>query len=221
MNRKLVFLVVVIVTCFTLSAAAQQTTVNRYDLFTGYSHLSSPSVSLQQNGFNTSFGVNLKRWVAVGGDFSVFKGDGDINFADTKIASQVAALIPPGVTVPAIPFSATTYTFAAGPQFNYRHFDKITLFARPGLGGLHEHANLSVPVGLLPLLPLIPGLSTSLTDTVVFYGVGGGVDLNASKHVGVRFSVDFVHTSLFSNLLQSRNAVRFSVGPTWKWGELK
>ncbi len=89
------------------------------------------------------------------------------------------------------------------------------------MGGLHEHANLNVPPALLPLLPLIPGLTTSLTDTVVFYGFGGGVDIEASKHIGVRFSVDFVHTSLFSNLLNSRNAVRFSVGPRWKWGELK
>jgi Outer membrane protein beta-barrel domain len=221
--RRSLIVVVFVSLCLSLStpATAQQTEVNRFDLFTGYSHLSSPSVSLQQNGFNTSFGVNVRRWVALGGDFSVFTGNGSINFADTKIASQIAAIVPPGLTVPPIPFSATTYTFAAGPQFNYRHFEKVTFFARPGLGGLHERAQLHVPASLLPLLPLIPGLSTKLTDTVVFYGFGGGVDLNASKHVGVRFSVDFVHTSLFSNLLNSRNAVRFSVGPTWKWGELK
>jgi hypothetical protein len=60
-----------------------------------------------------------------------------------------------------------------------------------------------------------------MNDTVPFYGVGGGADVNASKHVGLRFSVDFVHTALFSDLLDSRNAVRFSVGPTFKWGELK
>lgn len=60
-----------------------------------------------------------------------------------------------------------------------------------------------------------------MTDTVAFYGFGGGADINAGKRVGIRFSADFVHTSLFSSLLNSRNAVRFSVGPTWKWGELK
>jgi hypothetical protein len=86
---------------------------------------------------------------------------------------------------------------------------------------IHERAELSVPAALAPLLPLIPGIKTKMNDTVAFYGFGGGFDYNASKHVGLRFSVDFVHTSLFSDLLNSRNAVRFSVGPTWKWGELK
>jgi Outer membrane protein beta-barrel domain len=217
MNRKLVYLVIAIVTVFSLSAAAQQT-VNRFDLFTGYSHLSSPSVSLQQNGFNTSFGVNVTRWLALGADFSVFTGDGSIALADTKISSTVKSLLPPGLSVP---FGAKTYTFAAGPQINIRHFDKVMFFVRPGLGVLHERAELRIAPSLLPLLPLLPGVSTKMTDTVPFYGFGGGFDLNASKRVGLRFSVDFVHTSLFSSLLESRNAVRFSVGPTFKFGELK
>lgn len=219
MIRRLVCLVLVTVTGFALSAAAQQT-VNRFDLFTGYSHLSSPSVELGQNGFNTSFGVNANRWLALGADFSIFTGDGSIALKDTKIAGTLAPFLPPGAN-PSVPFGAKTYTFAAGPQVNIRHFDKVTFFVRPGLGVLHERAELRVPAALQPLLPLIPSIKTNMNDTVPFYGVGGGIDINASKHVGLRFSVDFVHTALFSDLLESRNAVRFSVGPTWKWGELK
>ncbi len=217
MKRALLCLTVLL-TCAPLFA--QQSHVNRFDLFTGYSHLSSPSVSLNQNGFNTSFGVNVKRWLAVGADFSVFGGDGSIGLADSKIAPILAPFLPPGAN-PEVPFGATTYTFAAGPQFNLRHWDKITLFARPGLGLIHERANLRIPANLEPLLPLLPNVSTHMTDTTYFYGAGGGVDFNASKHVGVRVSVDFVHTTLFSELLHGRNAVRVSVGPTWKWGELK
>jgi hypothetical protein len=223
MRRSLLFVAIAIVSSFTLSAAAQQQHVNRFDLFTGYSHLSSPSVSLQQNGFNTSFGVNATRWLGLGADFSIFTGDGSIKLADTKIASTIQTLIAPTPisAVPPVPFSARTYTFAAGPQINFRHFEKVTLFVRPGLGVLHERATLNPPGALLPLLPAIGLTSTKLTDTVPFYGGGGGFDWNASKHVGLRVSVDFVHTSLFSSLLNSRNAVRVSVGPTWKWGELK
>lgn len=217
MTRKFGCLVLVIVTSFCLTAAAQQN-VNRFDLFTGYSHLTSPSVNLGQNGFNTSFGVNANRWLALGADFSIFTGDGSIPLSDTKIASKVIPLLPPGVTNPSIPFDAKTYTFAAGPQVNIRHFEKVMFFVRPGLGLLHERAELMGP--LVALGPAL-GLSAKMNDTVPFYGVGGGIDVNASKHVGLRFSVDFVHTSLFSDLLESRNAVRFSVGPTWKWGELK
>ncbi len=218
MRRCLRLLVITIVASFSLSAAAQQT-VNRFDLFTGYSHLSSPSVKLGQNGFNTSFGVNAKRWLALGADFSIFTGDGAIPLSDTKIKAQVIPLLPPGVTNPDIPFSASTYTFAAGPQINIRHFDKVMFFVRPGLGMLHERATLkgSLAAGLGPVL----GLSLKQTDTTYFYGFGGGFDINASKHMGLRFSVDFVHTPLFNDLLEPRNAVRISVGPTFKWGELK
>jgi hypothetical protein len=159
--------------------------------------------------------------LALGADFSVFTGDGKIKISDTKIAGQVAALVPPGTTIPKIPFDATTYEFALGPQINIRHFEKLTIFVRPGFGLLHEKADLNIPTSLLPLLSLFPTISREETDTTYFYGAGGGIDLNASKHIGVRFSVDYVRTPLFSSFLETRNAVRFSVGPTWKWGELK
>jgi hypothetical protein len=202
-----------------LPALAQQDYVNRYDLFTGYSHLSSPSVSLQQNGFNGSFGVNVLRWLALGADFSVFNGNGAIALANTNVAPTLAPFL--GGQNPSFPFSADTYTFAAGPQLNLRKLKWVTLFVRPGLGALHESARLQIPAALAPLAPLVPGLSPNLTNTVVFYGAGGGFDYNLSKHVAIRVSADFVHTHLFANLLQPRNAVRVSVGPTWRWGELK
>jgi opacity protein-like surface antigen len=205
--------------CACLPAGAQQEYVPRYDLFTGYSHLTSPSVSLQQNGFNGSFGGNLLRWLAVGADFSVFQGNGSIELAKTNVAPLLAPHL--GGRNPSIPFSATTDTFAAGPQFEFRKYKWFTLFARPGLGALHESASLQIPPALAPLAPLVPGLAPNLTNTVVFYGVGGGLDYNLSRHVAVRFSADFVHTHLFANLLEPRNAVRISVGPTWRWGELK
>jgi hypothetical protein len=207
----------------TLSAAvpalAQQEYVNRWDWYTAYSHLSSPSVSLEQSGFNTSFGANLTRWLAVGGDFSVFKGNGSISVANTTVAPLVLPFL--GGQNVIIPFSADTYTFAAGPQFNLRKYKWVTLFARPGLGALHESATLQLPPPFLPLAALVPGLSPSLTNTVVFYGAGGGFDYNLSRRVAIRVTADFIHTHLFSDLLEPRNGVRISVGPTWRWGELK
>jgi len=130
-------------------------------------------------------------------------------------------LIDPIRHCPLIPFSATTYTFAAGPQFNLRNFKWVTLFARPGLGALHESASLQIPATLAPLASLVPGLSPNLTNTVVFYGGGGGFDYNLSKHVAIRVSADFIRTHLFSDLLEPCNGVRVSVGPVWRWGEVK
>lgn len=218
MRRFLVVLLIAVVVGSTVPAAAQQT-VNRFDLFTGFSHLTSPSVKLEQPGFNASFGVNANRWLAIGADFSIFDGSGAIAVKDTKIAAAVLPLIPPTITNPEVPFNAQTYTFAAGPQINIRKFNKVMFFVRPGLGLLHERAQLkgALAAGLSPVI----GLSLKQIDTTYFYGVGGGFDINASKHVGFRFSTDFVHTPLFSELLEPRNAIRFSFGPTFKWGELK
>lgn len=218
MQRKFLCLLFFVLAGFVMSAVAQEP-INRFDLFTGYSHLGSPSVSLNQHGFNTSFGVNMNRWIALGADFSWFDGDGKIPVADTKVFPVLEPFLQG--TRPSVPFNAHTYTFAAGPQINIRHFNKVMFFVRPGLGLLHERAKPTISPALLPLLPLVPGLKPQMNDTVPFYGVGGGFDINASKHVGFRFSVDFVHTTLFKDLLHGRNAVRLSVGPTWKWGELK
>ncbi len=59
-------------------------------------------------------------------------------------------------------------------------------------------------------------------DTQLFFRLGGGFDLNLSRRVGVRFATDWVNTQLFSNLQTPRqNYVRFSLGPTFRWGKLK
>ena len=223
-RRILTFAVLLTVLGFGLSAAAQQE-VRRYDLFGGYSHLSSPSVSLEQNGFDVTFGVNVKRWLALGSDFSWFDGNGTIAFADTKVAPQLAPYLPAGAN-PKVPFSAKTYTWAAGPQVNIRHFNRVMFFVRPGLGLLHERAEPTISPDLGALLQLlasqgvtIPGLKPKMNDTVPFYGFGGGFEINVNSHMGIRFSTDFVHTTLFSDLLEGRNAVRFSIAPNWKWGK--
>jgi hypothetical protein len=117
-----------------------------------------------------------------------------------------------------------TYTFAAGPQFYLRKWEKVTFFARPGFGGIHEDANISLPPQLGGLLTLLHATvpTANQTDTTYFFGLGGGFDLNVSRPVGVRFACDWVNTHLFSNLLVDRqNYVRFSVGPTFRWGHLK
>ena len=46
----------------------------RYDAFGGFSYLSAPDIGLAQWGFNTQFGVNVKRWLALGFDYSAQTG---------------------------------------------------------------------------------------------------------------------------------------------------
>jgi hypothetical protein len=79
----------------------------------------------------------------------------------------------------------------------------------------------AVPVLTSPgVVHVLAQLKPNLTDTVPFYGAGVGFDINASKHVGLRFGADWVRSHMFSNLLNSQDNVRISVGPIWGFGEV-
>jgi len=228
------FLVSVLAILFCLPAVAQQSDVNRYTLYTGFDSMISPARSLTEYGFDLDFGVTVKPWMALGADFSaigngITSGSGTINGNETIYALTLNAanaanptVVPPASAVN-VPFKSTTYTFAAGPQFYLRKWKPITLFVRPGLGGIKESADLTFPPGLPQLFQVlqIPAPSTHQDDTTWFVGVGGGCDFNLSHRVGLRVSVDYINTHLFSNLLTDRqNYVRFTIGPTFRWGHL-
>jgi len=137
-------------------------------------------------------------------------------------------LLPPGFVL-ATPYDATTYTYEAGPQFNYRRLKKFTLFARPALGALHENftakparcqqPELHCAAILTKVVTGLVGPSLSKSDTVVFYGFGGGITWEATHNVGIRVATDFVHYNFFSNLLDGgRNSVRVTVGTKFSFG---
>jgi len=227
----LLLLILCVLFIFPLTVTAQpaQEYVGRFDAFTGFSYMASPSFNLYQRGFNGEFGVNVTRWLALGGDFSVLNGNTSIlpneltPSLQQSLGAELTGLVMAGEIPPTyvvyMPFNAKTYTFAAGPQVNYRHFKYVTLFFRPDLGAIHENATLKPvdPIQTALVSQLAPG--GNKTDTRIFYGAGGGFDLNASKHVALRVTVDYVHTFLFKDLLKDpRNTVRLSVGPTFRFG---
>ncbi|HEY1730374.1 MAG TPA: outer membrane beta-barrel protein [Terriglobales bacterium] len=231
MRPKTLSVVILLFIVFTsLTAFSQQTYVNRFDAYAGYGYFSTPSLSLNQNGFNGEFGWNAKTWVALGFDFSVFTGDNTITpgmltpalqqtLAGEIAQLQAGGLLPAGYQL-RMPTSSTTYTYSAGPQFNIRHFKPVTIFVRPALGSLHEVASLHPQDPFATQVAVVlAGPNMQKTDTVTFYGVGGGLDFNLSKHFGVRTAVDYVHYNMFSNVLgSSQNSIRFSVGPTFRFG---
>jgi hypothetical protein len=225
MRPKIIGALTLFVLLATLTCYSQQEYVSRYDAYGSYSTLSTPSLNLIQRGFDGEFGWNARRWVALGGDFSIFTGHTDLSPKNLNSKTQAALapyiplLIAHGIPI-AMPYDSTTSTYSVGPQFNMRKFKAITLFARPALGALHVSITArpnnpymgAIAAGML-------GKSMQSSDTVLFYGFGGGFDLNASKHFGIRAAADFVHFDMFSNLLNGgRNTVRFSVGPTFRFG---
>ncbi|MGB8012601.1 MAG: hypothetical protein WCF68_13375 [Terriglobales bacterium] len=212
---------------YCLPALAQQTDINRYTLFTGFDYMISPARNLTERGFESDFGVNVRPWLGFGGDFSaigsqIVSGAGTINGSETVFAPVLSAHeIPPSMVH--VPFTSTSYTFAVGPQFYLRKWEKVTFFARPGFGGIHEVADINLTAVAPVLRELgIPVPNGHQTDTALFFGLGGGFDLNVSRRIGLRFATDWVNTHLFTNLLTNRqNYVRFSAGPTFRWGKLK
>jgi len=230
--KTLSVVILLFIVSTSLTAFSQQTYVNRFDAYAGYGYFSTPSLNLSQNGFNTEFGWNWKTWLALGFDFSVFTGDNVITprmltpALQQTLAGEIQFLqsvgqLPPGYQL-RMPTSSTTYTYSAGPQINIRHFKPVTFFVRPALGSLHEVASLH-PASNDPFAQQVAltlaGPRLQKTDTVVFYGFGGGMDFNITKHFGVRTAADYVHYNMFTNVLgSSQNSVRFSVGPTFRFG---
>lgn len=209
------------ITCLSAFAFAQQDYVPRYDAFAGFSYLNAPRLNLAERGFDGEFGINLNRWLAIGGDYSIFTGHSDIHATDLKPAfqAQLVPLLPLLGPNPAVPFDSTTYTFTFGPQINFRQMKWITLFVRPAIGGMHETATLKPNTPILALVTAQLAPAGKKTDLKPFYGVGGGFDFNATKHIGIRVAADFVHVNLFDDLLkEGRNSLRLAVGPTFKFG---
>ncbi len=232
-NRALIGILVLsgLLLALVSPAVAQDQEINRYTLYTGFDWMNNPGLNLTQRGFDVDFGVTLKPWMAIGGDFSaagdaIFSGGGTINGADTVYAATINAAsglgVPPASSIH-VPFKSTSYTFAVGPQFYLRKWRAVTFFARPGLGGIHATADVQFPPGLGGLLGQlgITPPNPHQTDTQVFFGAGGGVDINISRRVALRFTADWINTHLFSDLLTNRqNYVRCTVGPTFRWGRL-
>lgn len=199
----------------------QQKYVTRYDLFTGYSFLDSPHVSLFENGFQSQVGVRPKTWFSLGFDYSISTGDLTLtpNLLLTTLQEELAAMLPPGYAL-SVSSHSRTQTFAGGPQFAYRHFPKVTLFIRPSAGLIQEVAtpHPGDPYAIAIVQQLAP--SGKKRDHTPFYGFGGGVDYLFSKHVGLRVQADLVYDHLFNDLLKDgRFTTRFSIGPCFNFGK--
>ncbi len=225
MRPRILSLVFLLLLLSSLTCFSQQTDIRQFSAFGAYSYLSTPSLNLTQRGFDGDFGVNVRSWLTLGGDFSYASGHSslvpnDLNAATQAKLAPFLPLLPPGYVI-SVPYNSSTYTYEAGPQFNYRGMKKVTLFARPALGALH--ANVTVkpgdPIAQLLVLNLL-GSNPSRSDTVVFYGFGGGATWEITPNFGLRIASDYVHYNFFSNLLNGgRGSVRVVVGTKFSFGK--
>lgn len=215
---------------FATRASAQQAYVGLFDLYGGFAYLNSPNINLQQRGGHLQAGINARRWLAFGFDYSRLTGHTDLapgqltSTLQQQLGAQIQELIAAGVIPPnyalVVPFDATTETFAAGPQIEIRHWSLVTFFVRPSIGAIHEAATLhpTDPVSTAIAAQLAP--SGTKTDWTGFYGFGGGWEFNFGEHFSLRMQADYVHNHLFSDVLaKPRNTVRLSIGPSVHFGK--
>ncbi len=208
---------------------AQQPYVGLFDVYNGFAWFDSPSANLTERGYHLQAGVNVRTWLSLGFDFSTVQGNVTLvpsllkPSLQAQIGGQLAALegvglIPPGYQV-AVGTASTTQTFAGGPQWEYRHFRRVTFFAHPSIGAIHEtatpHPTDAITTGIVQQL----APNGKIKDLEPFYGLGGGFELNLSRYASLRLQADYVHNDLFTNILKDpRNTVRLSIGPAFHFG---
>jgi opacity protein-like surface antigen len=91
------------------------------------------------------------------------------------------------------------YNYLFGPQWTQRHLGPFDVFVRGFIGTSHARVSfnnsggsISCPVGLTTA-------TCSQTENRFAYGAGGGIDLNASRHIALRLvQIDYIRNS-FTN----------------------
>ncbi len=203
-------------------ARAQQA-VRRFDVYAGFADLNAPALGLNQMGFHAQGGVNVRRWLSVGGDYTVASG-GELLTTELLPAALQAQVngaqqqyiafgrLPANYHL-AVATDASTQTFAFGPQVVWRHFSRVALFARPSLGALRERAVPHATDAFQTVVVAELAPAGFKRDWTGFYGVGGGAEFALSGHVHVRAQMDAVYNHPFDDILANgRWTYRSSVG---------
>lgn len=210
-------------------AYGQQEYVGRYDVYVGYAYLNSPMINLTSNGVHAQAAVRVRSWLSMGFDFTGAPGNGVLTpgVLTTSLQQSLGAqlqqlaahgLLPPNYVL-SVPFGSSTQTFEAGPDFVYRGFRAVSLFARPDLGAVRQVATPHPTDAIATAIVQQLAPSGKKTDWQYFYGFGGGASINVTHHLSINVQVDLVRDHLFSDLLQNpRWTVRCAIGPSWQWG---
>ncbi len=222
------------------AAFGQQEYVGRFDVYAGYADLESPAIGLNQTGYHIQVGINPRPWYSMGFDYTNANGSMVITPSElpaaegTALLAEILACEPSGTGISgvcspgALPTGyqlrvntgAFLQSFAMGPQFNYRHFKRVTIFAHPSLGAFREH------VWVHPTDPFALAVASTLTngtgamiDWTGFYGGAGGADIAITRHIGLRAQMDVIWQHPFNDVLANGFwTERYSFGPSYHFG---
>jgi opacity protein-like surface antigen len=177
---------------FAGAASAQD--FPKFEAFGGYSylHVSEDNLGINFNGGSGSLAYNFNSVLGVVGDFGGYHGSQ--NGEDTNLSINVV-----------------TYLF--GPKVSLRH-GKFTPFAQALFGGAHGSFTANdVCDARVRGQGDCEGGSTS--DNSFSLAVGGGVDWNATTHIGIRLiQAEYLMTQFLNG---TQNNARISTGVTFRW----
>ena len=185
------------------SASSSSDTYPAVDLFAGFAYVRfstntrlNPSVTIKETfnwlGFTGAVAGNVNRWFSVVGDFGVYR------IKD----------LPPNV-------SGSAYTFLFGPQFSKRG-EHWTPFVH-ALFGAARLADISVSGP--PTASFSAFFNRSFSANAFATALGGGLDVNINKHIGIRlFQAEYLLTKFTDNNDNKQNNLRASTGLVLHFG---
>ena len=215
MEKLVPFLSVIVLMCATASALAQDTTSNehpKFEFFAGYSAIGEtgsrvislgPNASVggdyQGQGFETSIIRNFNKHFGIKGDFS-------FHFNNESSRGPIAACTPVCTTVTQdFQLKTRVYNFLAGPEFKARNSTRFTPFVHALGGFAHTSATFTTP-GPTHILFL------RRNDNSFAMGLGGGLDIRASKRVSFRGMMDYNPVFVRNSPSGTRDFIRLSLG---------
>lgn len=165
------------------------------DLFAGYSYIrfrtnTGPKEAFNVHGFTGALAGNVNRWFSLVGDFGAYR------IKD----------LPPSVT-------GSAYTFLFGPQFSHRG-ERWTPFVHAlfGAARLADIQASTIPTGSA-------FFNRSFSQNSFATALGGGLDANINKHVGIRvFQVEDLLTKFTDGNDNRQNNLRASAGLVLHFG---
>ena len=200
----------------TLVVSAQNTKPDEYpkvEVFVGYSALgeaNGPGISFGPNstvgasytskpGFETSVTRNFTKYFGIKGDFSA-------HFNNESKSGPITGCTPACTTVTQdFQLKTRVYNFLAGPEFKARNSTRFTPFAHVLGGVAHTSATFTTPGPTFNLL-------LKKSDNSFALGLGGGLDIRASKRVSFRAMMDYNPVFVHDSAGGRRDFVRFSLG---------
>jgi opacity protein-like surface antigen len=202
--------------CSAFLGSAQSPSPDEYpkvEVFVGYSALgeaNGPGISFGPNstvgasytskaGFETSVTRNFTKYFGIKGDFSA-------HFNNESKSGPITGCTPACTTVTQdFQLRTRVYNFLAGPEFKARNSTRFTPFAHVLGGVAHTSATFTTPGPTFNLL-------LKKSDNSFAMGLGGGLDIRASKRVSFRAMMDYNPVFVHDSASGTRDFVRFSLG---------